>query len=206
MFYRRYGKRCFDFLTAALLLVILSPVFLALSLLVWASMGWPVLFAQQRPGREGRIFILRKFRTMTDARDSQGRLLPDEQRVTALGRFLRSTSLDELPELWNVLRGEMSLVGPRPLLPRYTPYFRPEERKRFQVLPGITGLAQISGRNNLGWDERFAADVQYVEQLSASLDARILLLTALNVIRRANVQAVPSLTLPDLDKERKAAE
>lgn len=165
--------------------------------------GGPVLFRQSRPGRDGRVFTLLKFRTMSEARDAVGELLPDEARVTRAGRLLRRTSLDELPELINVLKGEMSLVGPRPLLLRYQPYFTGEERLRFTVRPGITGWAQVHGRNNLPWDERLALDVWYVQNQSFLLDLKILLHTLLQTLRARDVQVVPNLTLRDLDEERR---
>lgn len=198
----RAVKRLLDIVGASLLLVMLSPAMLVIALLVWLKLGPPVLFRQVRPGLRGKPFVLCKFRTMTDERDVNGNLLPDERRLTPLGRFLRSTSLDELPELLNVLKGEMSLVGPRPLLMKYLPYFTNRERKRLETRPGITGLAQISGRNDLTWDERLELDVQYVENSSLALDTKILLLTLIRVLRRDGVQELPRSTMLDLDEER----
>jgi len=195
-------KRLMDILGAGLLLVVLSPVMLAVALLIRFSLGSPVLFCQLRPGIHGKPFVLRKFRTMTDERDVEGNLLPDEQRLTRLGRFLRRTSLDELPELFNVIKGEMSLVGPRPLLMKYMPFFTERERKRLDMPPGITGLAQVSGRNNVSWDERLELDAQYVERWTLLLDMRILFLTLIKVLRREGVQELPRSTMLDLDVER----
>jgi len=195
-------KRLMDILGAGLLLVVLSPVMLAVALLIRFSLGSPVLFCQLRPGIHGKPFVLRKFRTMTDERDAEGNLLPDEQRLTRLGRFLRRTSLDELPELFNVIKGEMSLVGPRPLLMKYMPFFTERERKRLDMPPGITGLAQVSGRNNVSWDERLELDAQYVERWTLLLDMRILFLTLIKVLRREGVQELPRSTMLDLDVER----
>lgn len=181
----------------------MSPVMLVVALLIRKHLGRPVLFRQERPGLGEQVFTLLKFRTMTDGRDETGRLLPDGQRLTDFGAFLRKTSLDELPELWNVLWGEMSWVGPRPLLLRYSPYFTESERRRFTVRPGITGLAQVSGRNSLNWDERFALDVEYVRRLSFMLDIRILLMSVQRVFTRTGLQVDPSATMLDFDEERR---
>jgi len=186
-------------------LVALSPVMLAAAVAVRASLGRPVLFAQERPGLHERTFRLRKFRTMRDAVDARGRPLPDAERLTRLGAFLRATSIDELPELFSVLKGDMSLVGPRPLLVRYLPYYRPEERARFLVPPGITGLAQVEGRNDLPWDARLALDVAYVQRQSPWLDLALLARTVLKVVRRSGVQVVPDRAMQDLDAERRDA-
>lgn len=198
------GKRLLDVLLAGLALVVLAPLLAGLALAVWFSLGRPVFFRQERPGFQGRPFRIVKFRTMNDARDAQGNLLPDGQRLTRLGRFLRRTSLDELPELWNVLRGDMSLVGPRPLLMRYLPYFRPRERLRFEVRPGITGLAQVSGRNCVGWDQRLELDAQYVENLSLAQDLRVLWRTVAAVVKREGVSPDADLVETCLDEERSA--
>ena len=181
------SKRLFDLFAAALALALFSPVLLVLAILVWWQHGRPIFFKQQRPGYQGKPFYIYKFRTMTDARDADGRLLPDDMRLTALGRFLRATSLDELPELINVLRGEMSLVGPRPLLMRYLPRYNAEQMRRHDVLPGITGWAQINGRNAISWDEKFAHDLWYVDNWSFWLDLKILALTLWKVIRREGI-------------------
>lgn len=177
-------KRVFDLILVLPGLVLISPILALVALTVWIGIGTPVIFRQRRAGREGRPFVYFKFRTMTNARDVQGELLPDEQRLTAVGRFLRSLSLDELPSLVNVLRGEMSLVGPRPLYVRYIERYTPEQARRLEVIPGITGLAQISGRNALAWEERFRLDVWYVDHWSVWLDLKILLITFWKVIRR----------------------
>lgn len=177
-------KRVFDLILVLPGLVLISPILALVAVTVWIGIGTPVIFRQRRAGREGRPFVYFKFRTMTNARDVQGELLPDEQRLTAVGRFLRSLSLDELPSLVNVLRGEMSLVGPRPLYVRYIERYTPEQARRLEVIPGITGLAQISGRNALAWEERFRLDVWYVDHWSVWLDLKILLITFWKVIRR----------------------
>ncbi|WP_448336863.1 sugar transferase [Chloroflexus aurantiacus] len=185
--YRRYGKRFLDLVIVIPALVVLAPVMAIIALLIRVKLGPGVFFRQQRPGLHGKPFTMLKFRTMTDARDAQGNLLPDDQRLTPFGRFLRSTSLDELPELLCVLRGEMSLVGPRPLLMQYLERYTPEQHRRHEVLPGITGLAQINGRNALSWEQKFAYDVQYVDQLSFWLDVKILFLTLWKVIKREGI-------------------
>jgi lipopolysaccharide/colanic/teichoic acid biosynthesis glycosyltransferase len=201
--YRRTGKRLLDLFVTLPLLVVLTPVLAGAALLVRLKLGPPVLFRQQRPGLNGRPFTIYKFRTMTDEYDAEGHVLSDTRRLTRLGRFLRSTSLDELPELFNVLKGEMSIVGPRPLLMRYTPYFTEEERLRFTVRPGITGLAQIAGRNDLSWDQRIAADVRYVRNLSLLLDLRIMIWTLRPVVDRRGLQVDPGATMLDFDEERR---
>lgn len=180
-------KRILDRAVSLLLLVILSPLLAAVVLLVWATMGRPILFRQTRSGLGGRPFRIIKFRTMANKWDASGRDLPDEVRLTALGRFLRATSIDELPELWNVFRGEVSLVGPRPLLMQYLCRYSPEQARRLDVLPGITGWAQIHGRNDLSWEEKFALDVWYVDNWSLSLDFRILLRTVWQVLKRDGI-------------------
>jgi len=195
--YARWGKPLFDRTAAAAGLVVLSPVLGAIALLVRTKLGRPVLFRQTRPGRGGEPFEMVKFRTMTDARGPDGALLPDAQRLTPLGRFLRGSSLDELPELWNVVRGEMSLVGPRPLLMRYLDRYTPEQARRHEVRPGITGLAQVYGRNAIGWDEKLAYDVSYVDRVSLGLDLRILLRTVLQVVRRDGISAESHATMPE---------
>ncbi|MBN1140288.1 MAG: sugar transferase [Deltaproteobacteria bacterium] len=195
-------KRIGDFFLGIPALVILSPVLLAAALMVRLSLGKPVLFRQERPGLRGKPFTLYKFRTMTDDKNSQGQLLPDGRRLTPIGGLLRNTSLDELPELINVLRGDMSLIGPRPLLMRYLPWFTAEEQQRFRVRPGITGWAQVNGRNFLSWDERLAMDVWYVENWSPCLDLKILLMTVAKVFTREGLAADPDTAETDLDRER----
>jgi len=196
-FYRQGGKRLVDVILTAFALVLLSPVLVVLAVLVRWRLGSPVLFRQQRPGLHGRAFTLLKFRTMTDARDAAGNLLPDEQRLTSFGRFLRRTSLDELPELLNVLKGDMSLVGPRPLLMQYLDRYTPDQMRRHEVKPGITGWAQIKGRNALSWEEKFALDVWYVDHLSLWLDLKIILLTVWKVLRREGISQEGFATMPE---------
>lgn len=191
------AKRAFDLIVTVPLLLVLSPALALLALAVRLVMGSPVIFRQQRSGLRGKPFTIDKFRTMTDARDAQGNLLPNEQRLTRFGRFLRSTSLDELPELFNVLKGEMSLVGPRPLHTRYLDRYTPEQARRHEVRPGITGWAQVNGRNALTWEQKFEHDVWYVDNRSLGLDVKILWLTALSVLRREGVNAEGHVTMPE---------
>lgn len=185
--YRLFFKRMFDVLLSASALLILSPVFLIVALLVRFKLGSPVIFRQGRPGYGEKIFTLCKFRTMTDKRDADGELLPDSERLTAFGSFLRKTSLDELPELWNILKGDMSIIGPRPLLTGYLPYYTEKERLRHTVRPGLTGLAQVSGRNYIAWDDRLGKDVEYVEHLTFFMDLSILWKTVLVVLKKEDV-------------------
>ena len=180
-------KRLFDLILTTFGLVILSPILALAALLVWTKHGSPILFRQKRPGYHGKPFKVYKFRTMTDRRDVQGDLLPDAERLTQLGQALRATSLDELPELVNVLRGEMSLVGPRPLLMQYLERYTPEQARRHEVLPGITGWAQVNGRNALAWEDKFRLDVWYVDHWSLWLDAKILLLTVWKALKREGI-------------------
>jgi lipopolysaccharide/colanic/teichoic acid biosynthesis glycosyltransferase len=189
-------KRLFDLLMSLLLLLFLALPLLLLWVLIRCKLGSPVLFRQVRPGMHGEPFMMVKFRTMTDERDARGELLPDVKRLTALGRFLRATSLDELPELWNVLRGEMSLVGPRPLLMEYLPLYSSEQARRHEVRPGITGWAQVNGRNSVSWEERFKLDVWYVDNHSLWLDLRILWLTVRKVLVREGISAEGDATMP----------
>ena len=202
--YGRLGKRVLDLLIAIPLLCLALPLTGGVALLVRWRLGTPVIFRQSRPGVAGQPFTIFKFRTMVDPRDTEGNLLSDAERLTPFSRFLRSTSLDELPELLNVIRGEMSLVGPRPLLMRYYPYYTDRERVRFQVRPGMTGWAQVHGRSTVPWDERLAYDVWYVENLSLILDLRILLMTIGRVLRRKDITADPTneRLQHDLDVER----
>jgi lipopolysaccharide/colanic/teichoic acid biosynthesis glycosyltransferase len=196
-FYRRHGKRLFDIVVASAALVALAPVLAVTSLLVRVYLGSPILFRQERPGRGGRIFQIRKYRTMTDSRGPDGNLLEDHLRTPALGRFLRNSSIDELPELWNVLTGQMSLVGPRPLRCHYLSLYSPEQARRHDVTPGITGWAQVSGRNSLNWEERFELDVWYVDNLSLKLDLYILWKTVAAVFGREGINAEGGLRMPD---------
>lgn len=180
-------KRLVDVVGATISVVLLSPFILAVAILVRVQMGSPVLFVQTRPGLQGKPFRMIKFRTMRDLRDSRGNILPDAERLTRFGRFLRTTSLDELPELLNVLKGEMSIVGPRPLLMDYLPLYTPEQARRHEVKPGITGWAQVNGRNALGWEEKFALDTWYVDHHTFRLDARIMWLTIVKVFKREGI-------------------
>lgn len=185
--YQKWGKRVLDVVLASVALLILSPVMLIIALAIRLTMGSPVLFRQMRPGLHGKPFVIYKFRTMLDLRDEQGNLLPDEVRLTKLGKFLRRFSLDELPELWNVLKGDMSLVGPRPLLMEYLELYTPEQARRHEVKPGITGWAQVNGRNALSWEEKFRLDVWYVDNWNLWLDLKILALTIIKVFRREGI-------------------
>lgn len=195
-------KRLFDILVSGIGLVLLSPLLLAVALLVRAKLGSPVLFRHRRPGLHGRLFTMLKFRTMTDAVGSDGALLPDAERLTPFGRFLRRTSLDELPELWNVLIGDMSLVGPRPLLIEYLPLYTPEQARRHDVRPGLTGWAQVNGRNALSWDEKFALDLWYVDHQSFALDLKILWRTIFKVFARQGISAEGEATMPRFEGSR----
>jgi lipopolysaccharide/colanic/teichoic acid biosynthesis glycosyltransferase len=195
--YRRFGKRLFDLALAVPALILLTPVLAVVAVLVRVKLGTPVLFRQERPGLGGRPFTILKFRTMTDERDADGNPLSDAERLTGFGRLLRALSLDELPELINVVRGEMSLVGPRPLLMRYVGRYSPEQWRRHEVLPGLTGWAQVGGRNALGWDGRFARDVWYVDNLSFGLDVKVLLMTLLLVVRREGISAEGHATMTE---------
>lgn len=180
--YKNCIKRALDFLLSLCGIIVLSPVLLVLCILVRVKLGSPVLFRQERPGKNEKIFTLCKFRTMTDEKDENGKLLPDAVRLTKFGRFLRGTSLDELPELFNILKGDMSIIGPRPLLVSYLPYYTQRERLRHSVRPGLTGLAQVSGRNFIDWDRRLAKDVEYVEHLSFGMDVKVLWMTVKTVL------------------------
>jgi lipopolysaccharide/colanic/teichoic acid biosynthesis glycosyltransferase len=195
--WRLHAKRTLDITGAALGLLLLSPLLALLAAAIRLSMGAPVFFVQERPGRGGRVFQLVKFRTMRQAYGPGGAPLPDEERLTALGSFLRATSLDELPQLWNVLRGELSLVGPRPLLVRYLSRYSPEQARRHEVLPGMTGWSQVNGRNALCWEEKLALDVWYVDHWCLALDARILLSTLGQVLRRRGVSREGFATMPE---------
>lgn len=185
--YKKYIKRFLDIVLSLCILIVLSPLLLALAALVRIKLGGPVLFRQERPGLGEKIFTLYKFRTMTDARDESGNLLPDKDRLTSFGKFLRAASLDELPEFINILKGDMSFIGPRPLLVSYLPYYTKEEALRHTVRPGLTGLAQVSGRNFLDWDRRLAKDVEYVKGLSFGMDMKVLFLTVRVVFAKSDV-------------------
>lgn len=185
--YCRYIKRGLDILCALAAMIVFCWLYGIIAILVRVKLGSPVIFKQLRPGKDEKIFCLYKFRTMTDKRDDRGKLLPDEQRLTKFGKWLRSTSLDELPEAWNILKGDMSVVGPRPLLVEYLPYYTEEERQRHDVRPGLTGWAQVNGRNALRWEDRFAADVEYVENVSLCFDIRVICLTVVKVFKHSGI-------------------
>lgn len=190
-------KRVFDIVVSALALLIFGPLILFLMLMVRTKLGSPVFFTQTRPGKDGKPFQMVKFRSMTNAKDADGNLLPDDQRLPKFGKMLRSTSLDELPELWNVLKGDMSLVGPRPLLMQYLDRYTPEQRRRHEVRPGITGWAQVNGRNNVPWEERFRLDVWYVDNLNFLLDLKILWMTVMKVVKRSDVSQEGHATMSE---------
>lgn len=187
--------RLLDIMTAIMLLIVLSPVMLVFALIIALTMGRPVIFRQKRPGRNGLIFNLYKFRTMTDKRGPDGHLLPDEQRLTQIGKFIRATSIDELPQFWNIIKGNMSLVGPRPLLAEYLELYTPRQARRHEVRPGITGWAQVNGRNAISWEEKFEMDVWYVDHKSLLLDIRILAMTCVKVLRRKGISAENEATM-----------
>lgn len=195
--YQKYIKRGLDFILALIASIILSPVILIVAVLVRIKLGSPVLFKQPRPGKNEKIFNMYKFRTMTDARDENGELLPDEVRLTKFGKTLRSTSLDELPELFNILKGDMSIVGPRPLLVRYLPLYNERQKHRHDVRPGFTGLAQVNGRNSISWEEKFEWDVKYVEHVTFLQDCRIILKTIGVVLKRDGISSTTSATMEE---------
>ncbi len=204
--YRKFIKRMFDLLLSLTGIIVLLPVLLVLWILVRVKLGSPALFTQERPGKNEKVFKLYKFRSMTDERDKNGELLPDEIRLTRFGRLLRATSLDELPELFNILKGDMSLIGPRPLLVRYLPYYTKEERHRHDVRPGLTGLAQVNGRNALGWEDRFAYDLEYVNHLTFGMDIKIIAMTVGKVLKRSGTLSGADQTVADFDVYRKGQE
>ena len=197
MFYRKYGKRIIDVLASGIGLIILSPVFLILFLLVRKKIGSPVIFKQKRPGKDERIFDMYKFRTMTDEKDSAGNLLPDNERLTSFGKKLRATSLDELPELWNIFKGDMSIIGPRPLLVKYLPLYNGSQKKRHNVRPGLTGLAQINGRNAISWEDKFKYDIEYVDDLSFFMDVKIFIKTIKKVFVKEGITSSSSQTMEE---------
>lgn len=189
-FYAKYGKRAFDLALASCATIVLSPLILGVSVwLHFANKGAGAFFTQERPGKDGKIFRLVKFKSMTDEHDADGRLLPNEKRITRVGRFIRSTSLDELPQLFNILRGDISIVGPRPLRVEYLPLYSREQARRHDVLPGVTGWAQVNGRNSISWKKKFELDVWYVDHLSFALDMKILFLTASRVLKRSGINS-----------------
>lgn len=195
-------KRFLDCIVSCFLIIVLLPIWVIAYLVIRFHFGAPVIFKQERTGLHMRTFTIYKYRTMKDLVDSQGELLPDELRLTKVGSWLRKLSIDELPQLWNILKGDMSLVGPRPLLVQYNPYYTEVERRRFLVRPGITGLAQVSGRNLLHWDKRLELDVNYVDHKSLWLDFKIIVRTVINVLRRKDIVVAPGLVLQDMDVER----
>ena len=195
--YRKYIKRLLDIIISLCGIIVLSPVYLILGILVRVKLGTPVIFKQDRPGKDEMVFQLYKFRSMTDERDENGELLPDDVRLTPFGKKLRSTSLDELPELFNILKGDMSLIGPRPLLVRYLPRYNDFQRHRHDVRPGLTGLAQINGRNAITWEKKFEYDVEYVNELSFALDARIFMGTVRAVLKKEGISGENSATMEE---------
>lgn len=196
-FYEKYIKRLLDIVLSGAALVILSPVLLITAVLVRIKLGSPVMFTQERPGKDEKVFKLHKFRSMTDARDASGNLLPDKERLTRFGAKLRSLSIDELPELWDIFRGKMSIVGPRPLLVKYLPLYNEGQRHRHDVRPGLTGWAQVHGRNLTSWEERFEYDVEYVNNISFALDVKIIIMTIRCVLGREGINADGSATMED---------
>ncbi|WP_195906180.1 sugar transferase [Enterococcus faecium] len=189
-FYQLFGKRILDILLSGIALIVLSPIILIVGFLVRIKLGSPIIFKQERPGKSEKIFSMYKFRTMTDERDHNGEYLPDEIRLTKFGKMLRATSLDELPELWNILKGDMSIVGPRPLLVEYLPLYSEKQRKRYNVRPGLTGLAQVNGRNAISWEEKFDLDVYYVDKISFFNDLIIIIQTCKKVIKKENINTI----------------
>lgn len=201
-FYQKYGKRFLDILLSLFAIIILSPILVTLYILVRAKIGSPAIFTQERPGKYEKIFKMYKFRSMTDERDDAGKLLPDDQRLTSFGRKLRSTSLDELPELFNIFKGDMSIVGPRPLLVEYLPYYKDEERKRHLLRPGLTGWAQINGRNASSWEQRFDNDLFYIENSSFFLDVKIIVQTIGKVFKKSDILVGKEIPAGRLDEYR----
>lgn len=201
--YRKYIKRLLDIILSLLAIIILAPLYLIISLLVLIFMGWPILFKQPRPGKNEKIFNMYKFRTMTNKKDKDGNLLPDEQRLNKFGRFLRKTSLDELPEIFCILTGKMSFIGPRPLLVKYLDYYTKEEHHRHDVRPGLTGWAQVNGRNLVNWDDRFKLDLEYVNDLSFKMDLKVIFRTIKIVLKSEGITDGKTVTMTFLDEERK---
>lgn len=200
--YAKYIKRLLDIILSLIAIIVLSPLILILCLLVKIKLGSPVIFAQNRPGEDEKIFRLYKFRSMTDDRDEDGNLLPDDERLTGFGKKLRSTSLDELPELFNILNGDMSIVGPRPLLVEYLPYYKEEERKRHLIRPGLTGWAQINGRNASSWEQRFENDLYYIKNMNLILDIKIIVLTIVKVFKKSDILVGKQIPAGRLDDYR----
>ena len=201
--YAKYIKRILDLILSLMALIVLMPLMIIIGILVRINLGSPIIFKQKRPGKNEKIFTLYKFRTMTDKRDIDGNLLPDEYRLTKFGKFLRSTSLDELPELINLIKGDMAIVGPRPLLVEYLPYYTEEEKHRHDVRPGLTGLAQVNGRNALQWEERFSFDLQYKKNVSFKEDFKIILMTIKKVLKKENIVVRGTGKTKDFDDYRR---
>ena len=201
--YKKFFKRFFDIILSLIAIIILSPVYLIISVLVLIFMGWPILFKQPRPGKNEKIFNMYKFRTMTNKKDKDGNLLPDDQRLPKFGNFLRKTSLDELPEMFCILTGTMSFIGPRPLLVEYLPYYTKEEHHRHDVRPGLTGLAQANGRNLVNWDDRFKLDLEYVNNVSLKMDLSVIIKTISIVLKREGITDGKTETMTFLNEERK---
>ncbi len=200
--YKKFVKRIIDIIMSLIAIIILLPIYIIIAILVLIFMGWPILFKQPRPGKDEKIFNMYKFRTMTNKKDKYGNLLPDDQRLSKFGKFLRSTSLDELPEFFLILTGKMSIVGPRPLVPQYLPYYTDTERKRHSVRPGLTGWAQVNGRNNLNWDDRFKLDVEYVDNISLLMDIKIIIKTIGKVLKSSDINVRGTGKTMDFDKYR----
>lgn len=201
--YKKYIKRLLDFLLSLIALIVLSPLIFIIAVLVRIKLGKPVIFKQERPGKNEKVFTMYKFRTMTNEKDKDGKLLPDEVRLTRFGRFLRSTSLDELPELINIIKGDMSIVGPRPLLVEYLPLYNEEQKRRHLERPGLTGLAQVNGRNNLDWESKFKEDVFYIENISLKLDVKIIFKTIIKVFKREGITETGSATMHKFEGSEK---
>lgn len=195
MIYQKYAKRILDITLSGAAIIVLSPVMGVTAILVKKKLGSPVIFKQKRPGKDEKIFTMYKFRTMTDERDEKGELLPDSIRLTKFGKMLRSTSLDELPELFNIFKGDMSIIGPRPLLVQYLPLYNEKQKRRHDVRPGLSGLAQVNGRNAITWEEKFSYDVEYVEKVSFTLDVRIVLKTMIKAFKREDINADTAVTM-----------
>jgi lipopolysaccharide/colanic/teichoic acid biosynthesis glycosyltransferase len=193
--YRKFFKRVIDIFLSGFALLILSPLFILLAIMVRVKLGSPVFFKQQRPGKNEKVFTMYKFRTMTDEKDEEGNLLPDEKRLTRFGKFLRATSLDELPEIWNIFKGDMSIVGPRPLLVQYLPLYNEFQKRRHEVKPGLTGHAQVSGRNAISWDEKFKKDIEYIDNISFWLDVKIFFKTIKKVLKKDDISQEGQATM-----------
>lgn len=200
--YKKYIKRLLDITLSLFAIIVLSPIYIIISILIIIFLGWPVLFKQQRPGKDEKIFNMYKFRTMSNKKDKNGKLLPDEKRLTKFGILLRKTSLDELPELFCILMGKMSFIGPRPLLVEYLPYYTKQEHHRHDVRPGLTGLAQVNGRNSLSWDKRFELDLEYINNITFKEDLKIIFQTAIKVLKSSNIETNPD-NEPYLNEVRK---